>query len=74
MEALKAKGQVGHPPKISTDAHLGNSAIEDQSGEVLFGPCERDGSISVRLEGCYARARPGAKNELALGAKVAYCS
>ena len=52
---LKAKGQVGCPSSITTDAQLGYSEMARQSAEIPFCTCGRDGSILVRLEGSPTR-------------------
>ena len=69
MEFLKAKGQVGYQPSITTDAQLGNSEMANQSAEILLGFRKGDGSTLVRREGSCARAHQGAENAAAQRAK-----
>ena len=73
MEVLRTKGQVGHPPGISTDAQLGCSAMAYQIAEILPGYFEGDGSILVRLSGSCARSHPGAKHKSAQRPEVGCC-
>ena len=51
MEFLRARRQEEYPPIIATEAQLGYSVTACQSKEILFGPCEGDGLILVRIEG-----------------------
>ena len=51
MEFLSATRQVGFPRSIRTYPQLGYSVAACRSADFLFGSCEGDGSIFVRLEG-----------------------
>ena len=59
IEFLRPKEQASFPPGVTTGAQ--------------FGFCGGDGSILIRLEGSFARAHSGAKNESAQRAKVGNC-
>ena len=65
MEFLRAKGQVGYPPAIWTDAQSGYPVMARQSPGILFDVCGGDGSILVGPEGTCARACPGRKDDSA---------
>lgn len=74
LGTLRAKGRAGDPPAISTGyrsrpPRLGNSAMAYRSHEIALDSCGGDGSKLVLLDGARARARTGAKNDLAERAK-----
>ena len=74
MDVLRSPGQVGYPPSVATDAHLGFPVTAYQSAEVLFDRCEGQGRIPVRLVGNCARAHQGSKkDDIAQRAKAGYC-
>ena len=74
MEVLRSPGQVGNPPSIATNAHLGFPVMAYQSAEVLFGRCEGHGGSLVRVVGTCARAHLWSKkDDVAQRAKVGYC-
>ena len=61
MEFLRAKGQVGYPPTIPTDAQLGYAVIAYHSDDILFDICGEDGSRLVRQEDTCTTWPAGAK-------------
>ena len=74
LEVLRGPVKGGYPPSVATDAHLGFSVMAYRSAEVLFGRCEGQGRILVRLVGTCSRAHQGRKKEdIAQPAKVEYC-
>ena len=67
------KGEVGYPPSVATDAHLGYSVICWQSGAILFGSREGDSHILMRIEGAGVRSHPGRRGAMAQRAGVGHC-
>ena len=70
---VPAKGQVGYPPGVTADAQLGYSVMAYQNAAILFGLCEGDSSILVRLAGTCATAHPRGRAELTRRANVEDC-
>ena len=59
MGVLRYPVQVGYRPGEATDAQLGFSVAAYLSAAALFGRCEGDGRILVRIFGTSPRAHKG---------------
>ena len=70
---LRADGQVGLPPTISTYVSLRYSVTVRQHPGIFFRYLGGEKVTLVRPEGTTSRGHRGAKAELAQRAKVGYC-